>query len=171
MKKLNQSGQSTIEFIFCFSFGVCIILMVFNTAMNYTTGYLVHYATFMASRHYLTNESFGGNVSLVEAEEAAKRSFANYQLGIFSVPNDALKFNPPGGSPEEHLKVGTYAVFKKRVDPIGQITGQSEMTLVSESFLGKEPTRAVCASRTCKAITGRDTCDKSMDITLFDDGC
>ena len=53
MKK-NQSGQSTIEFIFCFVFAVSFILLVFNTSLNYVSGYVAHYATFMASRVYLT---------------------------------------------------------------------------------------------------------------------
>ena len=57
------------------------------------------------------------------------------------------------------------------MDVIGRVTGQTELELISESFLGREPTRGVCATRVCKAITGEEICTSSMDITLYDDGC
>ncbi|MBA2406355.1 MAG: hypothetical protein H0V66_16375, partial [Bdellovibrionales bacterium] len=46
--KNNQLGQSTIEFIFSFVFAVSLILLVFNTSLNYASGFVTHYATFMA---------------------------------------------------------------------------------------------------------------------------
>ena len=178
MKKLNnEKGQSTIEFIFTFVFGVSIILMIFNSAMNYTTGYLVHYATFMASRVYLTSDSYIGSIgntgpSLNSGEGLARETFNNYSLGIFKVPSENFKVNTVGSAgPENFLTVGAYTTFDLTIDALGKITGQSKINLVSESFLGKEPTRAECATRTCFAITGRNNCGPNDDITIFDDGC
>ncbi len=56
----NESGQSTIEFIFSFGFAFFLIIYTLKVALNYTTGYLVHYSTYMASRAYLTFEDSGG---------------------------------------------------------------------------------------------------------------
>jgi hypothetical protein len=175
--KNNEFGQSTIEFIFTFAFGVSVVLLIFNSAMNYTVGYLVHYATYMASRTYLTvemnNGTFGDySSSLNRAQSAAQRTFAKYNLGIFKVPTDSLKINHAGNvSAADYLQVGAYTSFKRDIDALGKVAGQSKVDLVSESFLGKEPTRAVCAARVCKAISNREVCSPSMDITLFDDGC
>ena len=175
MKKTSQAGQSTIEFILCFSFGVSIILLVFNSAMNYTTGYLVHYATFMASRTYLTAELYGGNAgntTTAKAESEARDTFDQYQLGVFDVPSSALNFNSPGNlNASEYLLVGAYTSFTKNIDALGQVTGQATLNYVSESFLGKEPTRAICLQRVCHAITGGNECQSSDDFTVFDDGC
>ena len=177
MKKLDQKGQSTIEFIFTFAFGVSIILLIFNSAINQTTGYLVHYATFMASRTYLTADkhigSFGGSAaSLNGAEAKAKAVFDKYNLTFLGVKNLEFKINAPNpNNPNNYLTVGALASFEQSIDIIGKIAGQEKLELVSESFLGKEPTRIECATRVCRAITGRDSCQNTLDITLFDDGC
>lgn len=179
MKSVSNAGQATIEFILTFAFGLSLMLMIFNSAMNYATGYLVHYATFMASRVYLTSELHSGNFqsgyefSLSQAEANARQAFRQYNLGIFGIEDAEFFVNrsATGQDSSEYLTVGTYSRFTQKVDTLGKIAGNTELDLVSESFLGKEPTRAACAIRTCQAITGQDTCDESMDITLFDDGC
>jgi hypothetical protein len=173
----NQQGQSTIEFIISFALGVSLILVVFNTAINYATGYLVQYATFMASRVYLTSDSHLGvigdvAISLSFSRTDAQTAFNTYNLSIFRIPNENFKINPAGSTPlDEYLTVGAYTTFEQTIDLLGRITGQKKLELVSESFLGKEPTRAVCATRVCVAITGQTNCDERMDITLYDDGC
>lgn len=174
MKANNQKGQSTIEFIFTFAFGVSMILMIFNSSMNYISGYLAHYATFMASRVYLTADSHlvTPEGSLNGAEERARQTFNNYALGIFKIPDGSFKINPAGQATREtYLTVGAYTAFSLSIDIMGKIAGQTKLDYVSESFLGKEPTRAECFIRTCKAITGRDNCSINDDITVFDDGC
>lgn len=177
MKKNNhQSGQSTIEFIFTFAFGVGIIFLVFKSAVNSASGYLVHYATFMASRTYLTFDDHLGSVQnpalrTNEAEERAREVYRQYNLPIFDIPGDAFSINHVTGDADEYLTVGAKTIFEQPIDMIGQITGQSKLELVSESFLGKEPTRAQCANRTCYGITGGTNCDNSYDITLYDNGC
>lgn len=173
-KKNNQSGQSTIEFIFTFVFGVSMILMIFNSSMNYISGYLTHYATFMASRVYLTADSHLRTTpsSLSGAEDRARETFRNYSLSIFNIPDSSFTINPAGQTQGgEYLTVGGFTTFDLTIDALGKIAGQSKLELVSESFLGKEPTRAECLARTCMAITNRENCSNNDDITLFDDGC
>jgi hypothetical protein len=177
MKKNNQSGQSTVEFILVFAFGVSLILVVFSTAINHATGYLVQYATFMASRAYLTQDNFTGNIdntspALNESVENAKAVFKSYNLSAFKIPDSSFEINPAGDtSSSTYLTVGGYTTFDLSIDPIGKVAGQKKLEMVSEAFLGKEPTRAECASRVCFAITGTITCGREMDVTLFDDGC
>jgi hypothetical protein len=176
MKVHNEEGQSTVEFILTFAFGVSLILVIFNTAMNYATGYLVHYATFMASRVYLTADNFTGNIgasapALAGAEQRARDTFNQYKLTVFNIPEANFTVNEAGNtSPGTYLTVGAFTTFQLTIDPLGKVSGQKKLDMVSESFLGKEPTRAECATRTCFAITG-GTCNRAMDITIFDDGC
>ncbi len=178
MKKLvNQAGQSTIEFIFCFIFAVSLILLVFNTSLNYAAGYVVHYATFMSSRVFLTQSSSmseWGGAARNEAIDAAKATFRDYDLSVFGIKNNAIeiKDNPLDADANEYLMIGAYTKFERKMDLVGQITGGQKLELVSESYLGREPTLGVCASRTCRGVTDKDQCDSaSMDITLFDNGC
>lgn len=174
--KNNQDGQSTIEFIFSFIFAVSLILMVFNTSLNYASGYVAHYATYMASRIYLTqdsaNSSWTGAPSKGDAVTMAKQAFKDrYNLGIFNINSELQINNNESVDAGEYLMIGAYVQFERKIDLVGQITGGKKLELISESFLGREPVRSVCASRTCKAITGQDSCTQDMDITLFDDGC
>lgn len=176
MKKLlNDTGQSTIEFILTFVFGLSFVLVIFNSAVNHARGYLVHYATFMASRVYLTAEnnlitpdiSYRGVVT-----QRAKDAFDQYQLGMISIPAGSFQLNEgPQSDPGRALAVGGVSFFELDIDVLGRIAGQKKLELLSESFLGKEPTRAACAAQVCKAITGQETCSPNMDITMFDDGC
>jgi hypothetical protein len=175
----NQQGQSTVEFIVTFAFGVSLVLVIFNTSINYATGYLVQYATFMASRVYLTSDSHVGGVGEVEpslssAAPRAEEAFTNYNLSMIKIPNENFRINKVedvNEDNEKNLTVGAYTTFDVPMDVLGRIAGQKKLELVSESFLGKEPTRAECATRVCMAITGRDDCSLLMDITLYDDGC
>lgn len=181
MKHNNQSGQSTIEFIFCFIFAVSLILLVFNTSLNYAAGYVTHYATFMASRVLLTqdsNDTVEGPGDMSVGENAAKATFRKYNLEVFGISNSAMDLTAAARnistSATEYLTVGVYSQFDRKMDLVGQITGQSKLTLTSESFLGREPTRGVCAQRVCYAITGGSNCHgngANLDITMFDDGC
>lgn len=177
MKTTSEQGQSTIEFIFTFVFGVSIIFLIFNSALNHASGYLVHYANFMASRHYLTADTYRGNIDSDPGqfnsifEQEAKEAFEQYNLGVFGVGSDFFRVNHPDGISQNQLTVGTYVLFDQRIDVIGRVAGQSRLDLTSESYLGKEPTRLTCAKQTCKALTAEDSCSVGMDITLFDNGC
>lgn len=172
----NQRGQSTIEFIFAFAFALSIMLMIFTSAKNYATGYLVHYATFMASRVYLTTDnSLMGDPNAFQpmAGNMARETFGQYNLGVFGVDVSKFSVNQArtGMSAADALMVGTVTRFDQKIDVMGKLFGNTKVDLISESFLGKEPTRYVCALRVCKAITNQENCSPSMDITLYDDGC
>lgn len=172
----SQEGQSTVEFILTFAFGVSLILLIFNSAMNYATGYLVQYATFMASRVYLTADNHTGSIgsvgpSLSGSREKATEAYNNYNMSIF-IPDGEFIINPAGATDAStYLTVGAYTKFQLSIDVLGKLTGQQKLEMVSESFLGKEPTRAECATRVCKAVTGQDSCDQNLDVTLYDNGC
>ena len=56
METKNEKGQSVIEFLMSFTLVVGLLMFFFKMALGYTNGYMVHYATFMASRAYLTND-------------------------------------------------------------------------------------------------------------------
>lgn len=172
MKK--QEGQSTIEFILTFTFGMSAILLIFNSALNYTVGYLTHYATFMASRTFLTVDTESSTVgqSTGVARSRAQETFARFNLNKFGVPNSSLQFNLPQNSmsSSDYLLVGAYAIYEREIDILGKLTGNTKATMVSESFLGKEVSRAECISRVCFAMTGQNTC-AGLDVTLIDDGC
>jgi hypothetical protein len=177
--KLLQSerGQSTVEFIITFAFGVSIIFVIFTSAINYATGYLVHYATFMASRVYLTQDTHTGNVASVEgsfanATQSATETFLKYKLSYLGVPDANFRINEiASDNAAKYITVGATTYFEQKIDFMGQFAGNQKLELVSESFLGKEPTRAVCANRVCRAITGSENCVTIFDITLYDDGC
>lgn len=179
-KHKNQLGQSTIEFIFTFVFGVSIVLLIFNSALNHAAGYLVHYATFMASRSYLTGDNYRGtfdgaevNIYQNAAQERAEEVFRQYNLGIFNVAPSNFYINHTSNNQDikNYLTVGAYTLFEQKIDVIGRVAGQGKLELTSESYLGKEPTRFSCAIQMCKAVTNRESCSSSMDITLYDDGC
>ena len=173
--KQNQLGQSTIEFIFAFAFGVSIVLVVFNSSMNHISGYLAHYATFMASRTYLIQDSYLGNfdeqASLNGSVQKATEVYKSYNLSVFGIPDSSFSINPANGDIANYYKVGAKTIFEKDIDILGKVMGNKKVTLISESFLGKEPTRNMCAIRVCQAITNKKNCTIEMDITLFDDGC
>ncbi len=179
MKK-QQSGQSTIEFLFCFVFAVSFILMVFNVSINYVSGYVAHYATFMASRVFLTHSStfntMGPGDTIAMASTKAKTTFNNYSLNVLGINPSGFAVSSAAKqeslSADEYLMVGVYTKFEKRIDLIGKITGQKKLELISESYLGREPTRGVCVQRTCFAMFGTDCPDNSpVDYTIYDDGC
>lgn len=176
-KKNSQAGQSTVEFILTFAFGVSLILVIVTTSMNYATGYLVHYATFMASRVYLTQDNMTGTIgnsapALSGSVDTAKTAFNVYNLSVFNVDNSSFTINPAGNTdPSTYLTVGGFTRFDLKMDVMGQVAGTKKLEMTSEAFLGKEITRAECATRTCYGITGTESCDDTYDITLFDDGC
>lgn len=177
MKLQKESGQSTIEFIFAFAFGVSVVFMVFNTALNYATGYLVHYATFMASRTYLVSDVYSGYVASppVPPTNNAVEVFNRYRLDIFGISSDGFAINKQEASvgAGEYLTVGARTLFEKPIDALGRVVGGGKLEFVSESFLGKEPTKAQCAQRVCFAVTGGICSDTagSYDVTLYDNGC
>ena len=191
MKTQAQSGQSTIEFILTFMFSLGVVFLFVNVAVNYSVGYLVHYATFMASRTYLTVDSGIGDptASAGQAQSAALSTFQRFKMASLGVPAGGVL--PAGDTAAgmhinsyatvndsaEALFVGVYTVFQKPLSFFRSIGGTTNATFVSESYLGKEPVRADCYERTCAAIKlgtggGVTSCSgENNDFTVFDNGC
>lgn len=188
----RQLGQSTIEFLVTLMFSLAIVFIFVNISVNYSAGFLVHYATFMASRTYLTVDANGALPAASEApaRQAALATFRRFKMNAVGVPDAGIL--PDQGaevgfhinsfstvsSPAEALFVGAYAVYEKPISIFRMVAGDTPVTFVSEAFLGKEPVRGDCWQRTCQAImlavTGNATACSSgneHDFTVFDNGC
>lgn len=173
-KKKQQAGQSTIEFIMTFSMVFAFTFLFLKIAMNYTDGYMVHYATFMASRSFLTVDPKQQKYENVDnsdddAAKYAKETFKKYLPdGLIKDFNGQVNVIDPGTA-----KFTTFiGVFTKYSTPfsLGIVGGTDELDMRSESFLGREPTRFEVYFQICNAIktvTGA-TCDKQA--TLDDNG-
>ncbi len=171
---VNQKGQSTIEFLMVSVFAFGILTLFIQLAFNLTSGYLVHYATYMSSRTYSVwdegspdPDSDYINSSIAKAEEV----FSSYNVrGYGGFDSEAeLIINTPGSVLYEF--VGSHYSYTKAISIFSYFGGNIDSLLVSESFLGKEPTRSECWSRVQKANEHLAPGDQSDYITLFDNGC
>jgi hypothetical protein len=170
MKIKNQKGQSTIEFIMTFTVTIGFIFLFLQMALNYTSGYLIHHATFMASRAFLASDSEQKDSKVGEdnAEIFAQKVFLHY-MPQFMKP-DMSKFHVNRVSMEKRAFVGVYYDFTQ-IFSLSFIGGKDEMYFRSESFLGREPTRPENNSQICKrmkSVIGSTTCEFHM--TLDDNG-
>ena len=108
------------------------------------------------------------------AYERAIEVFKRFPLDKFIGGYDQnLKVNDPDGNGQNldrNLYVGVYTDFSHRLGLSPFAGGQKEVNFRSESFLGREPTRAECVKRICEALKllGGDCQHHS---TIFDNGC
>ena len=189
--KNTQLGQSTIEFILVFTFGLGIVFLFINIAVNYSAGYLVHYANFMAARTYLTVEgqrqTDGANSGF--ARDEARRTFARFRMSALGIDSSSVKasgsgeigfhinpYFPAPANRRDTLYIGTYTVFERPVSFFRLIAGNEKAKHVTEAFLGKEPTRINCWEQTCRAImlgltNNATACEATADFTVYDNGC
>ncbi len=167
----NEKGQSTIEFLSTLSFVLAIIFFYVKMALNITNGYLMHYATFMASRAYLVGDDAGTNAAS-RAKDNASIVYSTIQQ--YALPFDeggALEFNEPQ-SVDKKVFVGARTSFKQKFSFSELVGGTALMHYISESFLGREPSISECIVRTCQMIelaTGVTGCDSGF--TVIDNGC
>lgn len=170
--QISEAGQSTIEFLTTFIFAAGFIFLFVRLSLSYTNGYLVHYANYMASRTYLV---FDDNLSNPIGTDAiafneAKKTFLSYRVGLF-IPgiDDKISVNDPQTVGKKYY-VGTVVNFTQRFPSPMLIGAGKEMNLVSESFLGREPSRFECLTQVCSAITSViGSCE--THATFFDNGC
>lgn len=176
----NQEGQSTIEFIVSFAFGLAFIFLFVNMGVNFTIGYLTHYATYMSSRTYMVSDvmSVDASASEAPAQEQARKTFRRYRLSSFGINEADLKFFPftSADTSIKQMTVGNSVTFQKKISIFKIIAGDAKATFTSESFLGKETTRADCLRRTCDAIVTSggqpvSTSCSGLDVTIEDNGC
>ncbi|MCY4495573.1 MAG: hypothetical protein OXB92_17145, partial [Acidimicrobiaceae bacterium] len=167
----------TIEFIVTFVFIIGFTFAFFRIALIYTNGYLVHYATYMASRAYMvfdnnSNQPTGGDG---DASRLAKRVFEGFKLGgLINGFTGQLQINDPQSfnRHSNNLYVGTWVDFKQKL-PTPSFAAGKDLNLRSESFLGREPTRSECYERICNAMGEAALQEEYCGIhsTLFDNGC
>lgn len=170
--QINSKGQSTIEFLSTFIFVFGLMFMFIRLALNATNGYLVHYATFMSSRAFLVADI---NSNQPDGSDGYATQIANNVFASFKVPGYiagaknkiSARTVQDGGN---KLFVGTIYSFEQKLSNSDIIGGKTPMKMTSESFLGREPTRATCVKRICDAMKGVGG-DCGLNTTFFDNGC
>lgn len=155
---------------FVFSFG--FILLFYKISIDATNGFYIHYANYMASRTYLTVENNSANIAGSDnyAFSRARAVFDSYrpQVMIRSF-NGNLSVNDPSSTPNK-LYVGTIVDYSVPFSFSELMGGREPVMYKSESFLGREPTRAECLARVCKAMQSLGA-QCNTHITFFDNGC
>jgi hypothetical protein len=167
----ENEGQAVIEFLFVLSFSFGLIYLFLQQNISVGKSMAVHYGTFMASRVYLTYDSgaFNTQVSEAAAQELAQKEFSSLDLPGISIRGATLRLNAPGGNiPFEF--VGAFSDFTSRVNSFASIGGDPFVTLRSESFLGREPTRYECFERIKYMIKKLGENVEGL-YTAYDDGC
>lgn len=168
----NNSGQSTIEFILTFTAAVGFIFLFLKMALNYTNGYMVHHATYMASRAYLVGDS------------ESQQTIEGRDKNAFDLANTVFKKNLPEAllpgfdgvlnqnKPNEvkySVFIGLWTEFTQ-IFTIGFIGGKDPIKFRSESFLGREPTRVESTEQVCNAIKTVTLGSCDYQVTLDDNG-
>lgn len=155
---------------FTFSFG--FVLLFYKIAIDATGGFYIHYANYMASRSYLTYERNskepGGSDN--GAKKLAEDVFNSYKPEVM-IPsfNGSLTVNDPQ-SVANKLYVGTIVQYSIPFSFTELIGGKTPVNYYSESFLGREPTRAECVDRVCSSIV--DLGGQCLThVTFYDNGC
>ena len=105
-------GQSTIEFIMTFTVAVGLICFFLKMALNDTDGFMVHHATFMASRAYLVSDEDRQEGNDARAMVKARQVFTKYMPENLVIGVDAsmLKENNPSVV-KFHAFVGLWVEF------------------------------------------------------------
>ena len=157
--------------------------MFLRLGINATSGYITHYASYMASRAYLVIESgsrdpAGGDAV---AFREARRVFEEFRVGRFGVRDLNIAQDFRVNSPEDvgQLKVEYVGVRLRHGSPLSLIPFLGppiDLEMVTESFLGREPSRGDCLARICRAMQesrgGTLDCNNNIThITAFDNGC
>ncbi len=171
----SEEGQSTIEFIVVFVLMFGFMFVYLKIALNFARGYMVHYATFQAARAYLVYDENKGNETQTDdrASNRAKEVFKRYMVHNQGDPS----FNdPPGNTSVARLYVGAIMKYEEKFSFGFPFASLDAMEMISEAFLGREPTRQTCLERTCKAAKdlGAPSCDGGGNVphhTLSDNGC
>lgn len=175
-----EAGQATIEFALAMVLMMGVLLFFVQLALFMAYGSYVHYATFMAARAYLAAGADEDN-QMTRARDTAVRLLKKgpAQPGIEKYPSIAKGEGGTGDVPG--LTLGPASQYKARdrdfswlqgvryefrgnlssVPVLGPKNTVSLMTLVSESYLGKEPSYTSCSGYMANEVGG----------AIFDNGC
>lgn len=160
--KKNSSGQATIEFALTILLVMAFTFFFLQLSMTMAFGNFAHYATFMAARAYQA-----ASFSTEDQKDRALQTLASMvkksttQTGIDRFPGiakgiggdgtmngayigEGAEFDPE--NPDYSWLLGVRYTFKSRlfVLPLGRGASASDLTLTSESWLGREPTHEEC---------------------------
>ena len=178
-KILGQKGQSSIEFIMSLIFTFALMGFAIHLSINTAVGYIVHYATFVASRTFLvanSNDEQNDNAAMTTARASFDR--------VIGIPgkNSLMDFHSvdlmeSSGGLYEYI--GVYTKFSRKMAPRGSpIASNVNVQFISESYLGREPTRRRCWERVCEIMQSAygPSCAPNPGqspyfATLFDNGC
>ena len=174
----NQNGQTTIEFLLSIGLAFGVLFMFIQISSNYVRGYLVHYATFMASRTFLVyeNHNLSDSTTPDTARENAQNVFNSFKLNRFGLSNDNLQVNLRETSEILSPFVGLFSEFRVPGLSFFGMGMKNPIDLKSESFLGRIPMRAECLQNTCETIedlSGQIDCNNGSLkwATFYDNGC
>jgi hypothetical protein len=165
--KVCEKGQSTIEFIVSFSIVFGLLMMFVRVALNSTAGYMVHYATFMASRTYLVHDN---NSNTPAGADNGAKTQAEQVFNLYNSHPGSLTIMAPGDAGVSYL-VGTVFSFEQKFSSSPMLGGNHSIDLISESFLGREPSRSECHQRVCDVFTMQHNSGCDINVTLYDNGC
>ncbi|MFA6237391.1 MAG: hypothetical protein WC635_08710 [Bacteriovorax sp.] len=172
MRVANNKGQSTIEFILTFTAAVGFIFLFLKMAMNYTNGYMVHHAVYMASRSYLVGDSESQQTIEGRDKNAFELATAVFKKNLpeplIQGFDGVLMENNPG-SVKFSVFTGVYIDFTQLFS-ISFVGGKDPVKFRSESFLGREPTRVESAKQVCEAIKTVTLVSCDFQATLDDNG-
>jgi hypothetical protein len=170
--KKKSEGQSTIEFLTTLIFVIGIIFFYVKMSLSMTSGFLVHYATFISSRAYLVKDT---NSNEPNGSDGAAKALAQQVFNDFNLENIIPNFAPtfsvsdPEGNNNKVFN-GVFVEYDAPFSISNLFGGKESARYVSESFLGREPTRAECLQQVCKAIDDLGA-SCTLHTTVFDNGC
>lgn len=135
LKRLNQSGQSAVEFMIITVVIFFFLLFYMSLSFALVASEYVDYATFMAARTYKS-----ASFSKETQEQLARDVFQQYLNPIDSVIRaPRVRFTPNGAQ-------SSYQVDLFYLPPlfVKSGTAPSRITLQSESLLGRDPSNREC---------------------------
>ena len=169
MENNKQSGQSVIEFLLTFTIVIGILFFYFRMSLGFTNGYMVHYATFMASRSYLTADSRDTTNPDAKALQKAQLVFKKILPEALIIGFDGVLGANEADVVAFKVFTGVYANFSTKYS-VGIVGGSTPVPHRSESFLGREPTRLESTEQTCLAISRVTKSGCDILATLDDNG-
>jgi hypothetical protein len=167
-RKLNQEGQSTVEFALTMILFFSFMLFFLQICLVFSFGSYVHYATFMSARAYLSSgPDQSDQMRRAKSVMGAMLKQSATQTRTDKFPMIAKGDGGDGDFPGLNLgqgelyRVGDRAyswmegvryTFKSRLFliPFGRPDASSSrgnsISLTSESWLGREPTSSECST-------------------------
>lgn len=161
--RVSEEGQSTVEFAIILIFLMAFVLFFIQLSLVFAYGNYVHYATFMGARALLssgptTNDQIERSravmVRMLKKSEgqAGTDRWPGIAKGVGGGEIAGAEIGPGGqyakGNPAFSWQQGVRYRFRSRLFwiPLGGDASVNELTLTSESWLGREPSYEECVA-------------------------